>query len=391
MTTTTFTVKEAYEYASPSLQSHEAILTFIKNNGLKTNGFYHYKKLIDHTFEGVVSPNNDTIYSCVLVDLRESPQIFTVPDTGDRYLSVMMTDLRAYNFDVLVQSPGQYLFAVKGYSGSVPDGVKLYETESDILFFVVRTAVNGEDDLPNVYQIQDAMMIEPLNSVEDNHKPLDAPPIEDHWVTRIQWILEHSPALDTVDKDIADFIQTLTPSPENQQIGETTRTELLDYGNTITDTKGMYGKRENITVDHRTRAASNLYQHLALENERAAYPKISTDDYGNTLVGSKGYTFTMPAESPVTDLGFWSLTVYVTETKQFVPNDEKRYRISDTIGVPNEDRTVTITIGGVEGEAKNWLPLTNDDKEWYALLRLYEGKPEVVDGTWLVPPIVKVS
>ena len=99
----------------------------------------------------------------------------------------------------------------------------------------------------------------------------------------------------------------------------------------------MYGKRENITVDHRTRAASNLYQHLALENERAAYPKISEDADGNPLVGSKRYTFTMLAESPVTDLGFWSLTVYVTETKQFVPNDEKRYRISDSIGEPNAD------------------------------------------------------
>lgn len=391
MTTNTITVKKAYEYSSPSLQSHEAILALIQENSLTTNGFYHYKELIDHTFTAVVSPNNDTIYSAVLLDLRESPQVFTVPDTDNRYISVMMTDLRVYNFDVLVQQPGKYLFAVKGYNGKVPGDVILYETESDILFFVVRTAVNGEEDIPKVLQIQDAMTIEPLNPVADNHKPLDAPPIEDHWVIRMQWILEHSPALHPNDKDMADYIKTLTPNDENKQIGEETRTELLDYGNTLTDTKDIYGKRKNITVSDSTRAASNLYQHLALENERAAYPKISTDADENPLVGSRRYTFTMPAESPVKDLGFWSFTVYVTESKQFVPNDEKRYRISDSIGEPNADGTVTITIGGVNDGTKNWLPLTNDDKEWYALLRLYEGKSEVVEEKWEVPKIVKIG
>ena len=152
-----------HEYSSPSLQSHEAILALIQENSLTTNGFYHYKELIDHTFTAVVSPNNDTIYSAVLLDLRESPQVFTVPDTDNRYISVMMTALRVYNFDVLVQQPGKYLFAVKGYNGKVPGDVILYETESDILFFVVRTAVNGEEDIPKVLQIQDAMTIEPLN------------------------------------------------------------------------------------------------------------------------------------------------------------------------------------------------------------------------------------
>ncbi len=38
-------------------------------------------------------------------------------------------------------------------------------------------------------------------------------------------------------------------------------------------------------VDHRTRSASDLYYHLTLENERAAYPKISTDADGRPLIG----------------------------------------------------------------------------------------------------------
>ena len=382
------TVKDAYAYSSPSLQTHAAIMGLSKTKGLTTNQFLHYRELIDHTFKEVVSPNNDTIYSGLLVDLRQSPQIVTMPDTGDRYLSVMMTDLRAYNFDVLVQQPGEYLFAVKEYKGKVPAGVTLYEVESDILFFAIRTGVSGPEDLPNVIAIQDQMKVEPLNPVADNHLPLNAPALDAHWVTRMHWVLEHSPALDPADKEIADFIRNLEPTPENAEIGKKTLAELLEYGNTLTSTIGMYGKRSRIKVDHRTRAASNRYQHLALENERAAYPKISTDADGKPLIGSKQYTFTMPKDKPVNDLGFWSLTVYETATKQFVPNDAKLYRILDETSVANGDSSVTIVLGGERGDAKNWLPLPKDGGEWYALLRLYEGKEDVVKGTWPVSKMV---
>ena len=382
------TVKEAFEYSSPSLQTHATLIVTTKTKGLKTNGYLHYRELTDHTFKEVVSPNNDTIYSGLLVDLRQSPQIVTIPDTGERYLSVMMTDLRAYNFDVLVQQPGKYLFALKGYKGKVPTDVTLYEVESDILLFVLRTGVSGEEDLPNVHAIQDEMKVEPLNAVTDNHLPLNAPALDAHWVTRMHWVLEHSPALDAADKEIADFIRNLAPTPENEEIGKKTLAELLEYGNTLTSSMGMYGKRSLIEVDHRTRAASNRYQHLALENERAAYPKISTDADGETLVGSKQYTFTMPKENPVNDLGFWSLTVYETATKQFVPNDDKLYRIPDETAVANGDGSITIVLGGERSAAKNWLPLPEDGGEWYALLRLYEGKEDVVNGTWPVPEMV---
>ncbi len=379
------TVKEAFEYSSPSLQTHATLIVTTKTKGLKTNGYLHYRELTDHTFKEVVSPNNDTIYSGLLVDLRQSPQIVTIPDTGERYLSVMMTDLRAYNFDVLVQQPGKYLFALKGYKGKVPTDVTLYEVESDFLLFAIRTGVSGPEDLPNVIAIQDQMKVEPLNPVADNHLPLNAPALDAHWVTRMQWVIEHSPALDPADKEIADFIRNLQPTPENAEIGKKTMAGLLKYGNTLTSTMGMYGKRSQITVDHRTRAASNRYQHLALENERAAYPKISTDADGKPLIGSKQYTFSMPKDKPINDLGFWSLTVYETATKQFVPNDAKLYRILDETSVANGDGSVTIVLGGERGDAKNWLPLPKDGSEWYALLRLYEGKEDVVKGTWPVP------
>ena len=382
------TVKEAYEWSSPSLQQHAAFVILGAKTKIKPNEFFHASALVDHTFRGVVSPNNDTLYSGLCIDLRESPQVLTVPDCSDRYVSVMMTDMRCYNLRVLVNEPGKYVLMVKGFKGHVPKGMTRVETESDLVNVVIRSEVKGFDDVPNVAKIQNAFKIEPLSVVTNNNRPLDAPPVDSHWVTRMQWVLDHSPALDPVDRKYADFIRKLKPTPENQAIGAKTLADLQGCAETIKETKGMYGRRDRITVDHRTRAASNLYTHLALEIERAAYPRLGVDTDGKPLVGDRQYTMTMPKDIPLNKGGFWSVTVYDNETKQFVPNDNKLYRIADKTAVRNADGGVTIHFGGRRGADKNWLPLPTNGHQWYVLIRLYEGNKEIVEGTWAVPKIV---
>ncbi len=44
------------------------------------NVFHHATDLVDYTFTGVVSPNNDTLYSSAWLDLDEQPLILGLPD-----------------------------------------------------------------------------------------------------------------------------------------------------------------------------------------------------------------------------------------------------------------------------------------------------------------------
>jgi hypothetical protein len=207
----------------------------------------------------------------------------------------------------------------------------------------------------------------------------------------MHWVLARSPALEPADAGYAGSIRQLEPTPENAAIGEKTLADLKAVGATVTDTEGMYGRRELVTADHRTRAASNLYQHLALENERAAYPRTNNDVNGEPLVGGKRHVMTFPKDVPLNEGGFWSVTAYVAQTKQFVPNREKRYRIAGRTAVRNLDGSVTIHFGGERGDAANWLPLPQGGREWYLLVRHYEGRPEVVDGVWPVPAVTPVD
>jgi hypothetical protein len=384
-------VEDAYAWSSPSLQTHAALVSFQRQFGLRLNEFHHYRDLVDHTFEAVVSPNNDTLCSLAMVDLRASPQVLTVPELGDRYMSVMMVDLRAYNFRVLVSAPGRHALAVKGRGGDATGRVERTEAESDIVLLIVRTEVRGGPDLPVVHAVQDGLRLDALAPVADNRRPLGVPAADAHWVTKMRWVLDHSPALDPADSEYAAFIRQLEPTPENAAIGERTLTDLKAFGTTITDTKGMYGRRDRITVDHRTRAASNLYQHLALENERAAYPRVGTDADGRPLTGDGRYVMTFPRNVPLNEGGFWSVTVYDAGTKQFVPNEAKLYRVAGKVAVRDPDGGVTIRFGGERGEAANWLPLPARGRGWYLLVRLYEGGPEIVDGTWPIPAVTRTD
>ncbi len=65
----------------------------------KNNLPVHHRELVDHDgASGIVSPNNDTLYSGVSLDMSQSPQTVELPPLKEvRYQSMMATDMRAYN------------------------------------------------------------------------------------------------------------------------------------------------------------------------------------------------------------------------------------------------------------------------------------------------------
>jgi len=137
---------ETVGYAYPSVVNVVAISRSRATKDARFNQVFHYRDLVDHHgASGVVSPNNDTLYSGLFLDLRTSPQIVKMPSfAGKRYQSLMVNDMRSYNIAEIINdgSGGQYLFAVKGFKGEVPEGVRLYEP--------LRPYLEGGWELPQI-------------------------------------------------------------------------------------------------------------------------------------------------------------------------------------------------------------------------------------------------
>ena len=125
----------------------------------------------------------------------------------------------------------------------------------------------------------------------------------------------------------------------------------------------------------------------------AAYAMVYDDGDGNALDGSRRYELRF-ATTPPCD-AFWSVTMYATPDFYLVANPIDRYSIGDrTEGLrTDDDGSLTITMQHdepAESERRaNWLPTPSG--AFRPLLRMYEPRDAVFDGSYELPPITRIG
>jgi hypothetical protein len=100
--------------------------------------------------------------------------------------------------------------------------------------------------------------------------------------------------------------------------------------------------------------------------------------------GKTAYTITVPKEVPVD--GFWSVTVYNQE-RFMVPNEYNSYSLNSLTAKKNADGSTTLNLGG-DPKAENYLYIP---KDWLYIVRFYQPKEEILEGSWIFPEAVEVK
>ncbi len=100
--------------------------------------------------------------------------------------------------------------------------------------------------------------------------------------------------------------------------------------------------------------------------------------------GKTAYTITVPKDVPVD--GFWSVTVY-NQKRFMVPNEYNSYSFNSLTAKKNADGTATLHLGG-DPKADNFLYIP---KDWLYIVRFYQPKKEILDGSWSFPEAVEVK
>jgi hypothetical protein len=126
--------------------------------------------------------------------------------------------------------------------------------------------------------------------------------------------------------------------------------------------------------------------------QEAVYWQTALDGAGHRLVGQNEYILQFPPGGLPPNDGFWSVTMYYTN-HTMVNNPINRYWVTGTSGlVPNANGSVSIYIQNTQppgNESTNWLPAPTGD--FLLFLRIYQPGPSVINGSYVVPPVVKVS
>jgi len=125
--------------------------------------------------------------------------------------------------------------------------------------------------------------------------------------------------------------------------------------------------------------------------EEAAYWTTDVDSAGTKLRGEHEYRLHFPPGGLPPNDAFWSLTATDT-TGYMVASPTGRSSVDDHSGlVTNPDGSVDILIQleTPSGQAENWLP--SPSGRFKLMLRAYLPGPEIVNGSYEVPPVVKVT
>lgn len=141
---------------------------------------------------------------------------------------------------------------------------------------------------------------------------------------------------------------------------------------TKTDASGMFGDKSKLNpINH---LLGTAYGWGGNPEEAAIYMNVVPEDND----GNTPYTLTVAEKVPVD--GFVSITVY--NSKGFLEkNSLDAYSINNVTAQKNQDGTVTIHFGG-DPSNPNHLPITPD---WNYIVRMYQPKKELLDGSWKFP------
>jgi len=256
--------------------------------------YFHIRELspVDHQL--VIRINRDTLYSAALFDLDAAPVTITLPDSGDRFLSLQVIDEDHYTREV-IYSAGEHTL-----------------TRNQIGTRYVATAVrilvdpNDPADVSAVHALQDAV---------------------------------------TVQQDSSGSFEIPRWDPVSQK---TVRDALVTLATTLPDTRRTFGTKEDTDPVRHLIGAANAWG--GNPQQDALYLTVVPPKNDGTTV----HRLTV-GDVPVD--GFWSVTVYNSDG-YLTPNKQNAYSFNDVTAQKGSDGNTTIQFGGCDGSAPNCLPIT---------------------------------
>jgi hypothetical protein len=256
--------------------------------------FTHIRELTPLDKQLVVRSNRDTLYSAGVFDLDAGPVTISLPDSGDRFMSMQ------------VITEDHYVPAV--FYGQGEHTITRGEIGTRYAMVAIRALVNPNDDadVDAVHALQDAV---------------------------------------TLRHDSTGSFEIPTWDPVSQK---TVREALMHLSATLPDSKKMFGTRNDTDpVRHLIGSASAW----------GGNPEKDAIYFSVHPAENDGATVYRLSVNKVPVDGFWSVTVYNNDG-YFTPNPQNAYSLNDITAQRGTGDMITIQFGGCDAATANCLPIT---------------------------------
>ena len=387
----------------------------------------------DASFRDVTAPNADTLYTTAFFDVGKEPWVLSIPDMKGRYFLMPMLD----GWTTVFQAPGKrttgtgaqtYAITGPGWSGTLPDGVKQYKSQTNIVWLLGRIYCTGTpEDYAAVHKLQDECKLVPLSAYGKPYTPpagkvdpsIDMKTAVREQVNRMDAVsyfkllcelMKANPPYAADAPQLArfarigivpgqDFDESKLRADFLKRVPELSFDRIMlqfkinkaitdENGFAFTTKTGIYG------TDYPMRALVTAIGLGANRPQDAVYPTSQKDAHGDKYSGAHKYVMRFPKGQRPPLEGFCSLTMY-DANYFFVNNPLNRYSISARQNLKsNPDGSTDLYIQNEspgKDRVSNWLPAPAGD--FVLMMRLYwpsEKPPSIINGTWKIPPVKKV-
>ena len=427
--------KEAYIYGFPLVDNYRiSYAYFVDKENPEYKGPWNQIRNFARVFtpedKAVQTPNSDTYYSFLGLDLRAEPMVLTVPSIEkNRYFSLQLVDAYTFNFDYIGtrntgNGGGSFLIAGPNWKGEKPNGIeKVIHSETELVLVPYRTQLFNPADSENVKKVQAGYKAQPLSEFLGQPAPKVADAIDFikpltpeeqksslEFFRILNFTLQFCPTHPSEVELMERFsnigigagknfeIEKLSPEIKaaiEQGMADAWAdfTELkkeMDAGKVVFG--DCFGTREFLKNNYLYRMAAAVLGIYGNSKEEAMYPMYTLDSNGKELNGNNKYTIQfLPDQLPPAN-AFWSLTLYELPSSLLYANPINRYLLNSPM-MPNFKRNpdgglkliIQNESPGKDLEA-NWLP--SPKGPFFLVLRIYWPKGEALNGTWKQPALI---
>jgi hypothetical protein len=426
--------KEAYIYGFPMVDNYRVQYGYFvdrQNPEFKApwNQIRNIPRVFTPADKAIQTPNSDTPYSFVGMDLRAEPIVLTVPPMEKaRYFSVQLIDAYTFNFAYIGSRTtgndgGSYAVAGPNWKGELPTGVeKVIRSETEFVLAGFRTQLFNPRDLDNVKNVQAGYKAQTLSAFLGTAPPHEAPVIDfitpltpaeqktsPQFFNILNFVLQFCPTHPSETDLRARFARigvgtgtTLDASKLSPQITTAIEQGMADawadfaglekeFAAGKVTSGDVFGTREYLKNNYLYRMAAAVLGIYGNSKQEAMYPVYYMDEANQKLDGANRYSLRFaPGQLPPVN-AFWSLTMYEQPASLLVANPINRYLVNSPM-LPqfqrDADGGLTLLIQnespGKDKEA-NWLPAPKGP--FSLVMRLYSPKAEATEGKWTAPPL----
>jgi hypothetical protein len=393
------------------------------------NRFAHLPRFPDPAFRPIVGANADSLYSLAWLDLEAEPVLLHCPDTGGRSYLMPILDAWSNVFASLgprTTAPERQTYALVGpeWSGELPEGVRRIDAPTNVAWTIFHLHTHGRADLDASRRIQAKLALASLHAHHDPEPPSQA-------IVDPRAGPKLSAHRDVMSLGVAEFLANLAAemgrnppasddAPLIEQLAEIGLRPgaPFDWASLPREVRdalaaGLEEGRKAVAappspriengwqfledglgtsgVDYLRRAqVANVALGMA-RPEDAVFPLTAKDSDGRHLNGACRYVLRFDPGSLPPVGAIWSLALYDMD-QLFVENPLDRYAIGsrdELMFGSDGSLEVAIQQDPPTGSPANWLPAPDGD--FNLMLHLYWPSQRVLDGSWKIPPVQRVS